>query len=103
MTNRSEQVEDVEADPWWWPLISKRAALREQFPPLSKVRSERPGCAADVERQRMFREETQLRKVKEEQARWDAAATENERRRERAESRRRNAAYRAYRDERKTA
>lgn len=87
------------SDPPWWPLIDKRAAMREQFPSLTKVRSERPGCAADIERKRLFKEAAELKKVREQEARWKAAVEANAKRAQR----RRNAEYRARRDERRTA
>ncbi|MDF2507261.1 MAG: hypothetical protein K0Q52_1120 [Microbacterium sp.] len=92
---------DLEPD--WWCLIDKRAALREQFPPLSKVRNERPGCAADIERKRLFREEAELAKAREHDARWRRSCEENARRRRRQDARRNNAEYRQYREERRTA
>ena len=89
--NRSETPSEHE--PEWWSLIDKRAALREQFPSLAKVRSERPGCATDIERKRVFREAAELRKAAQAQARWDAAIAENARRAQLI----RNREYKAYR------
>lgn len=31
----------------WWALIDKRAAVKENSPPLRRVARERPGCADD--------------------------------------------------------
>ena len=80
----------------WMLLINKRAALKEQFPSLAKVRNERPGCAADIERKRVFREQAEMSKAVDAQKRWDAAVAENARRRERAENHRRAIEYKAY-------
>ena len=80
--------------------------MREQFPPISKLRNERPGCAADIERQRLYREATELAKARDREARWRAAVAGNTRRREQAKRRKSNAAYKARRqdrDERRTA
>ena len=94
--------EPMEHAPDWWVLIDKKAALRERFPPLAKVRNERPGCAADVERKRVYREMAELEKARQHTARWQLACEENERRARRAEVRRQNAEYKRLRDERKT-
>ncbi|MEI3845345.1 MULTISPECIES: hypothetical protein [unclassified Microbacterium] len=79
----------------WMVLISKRAALKEQFPPLRKVLNERPGCAADIERKRIFREAAVMKRAEADMARRRAALVEAERRRERAANRRRAAEYKA--------
>lgn len=42
-------------DPPWWAAIDREAAMREQFPPLHRVRNERPGCEMDRVRQAFFR------------------------------------------------
>lgn len=76
MTNPSDDVE-----PEWWALIDKRAALREQFPPLAKVLHERPGCAQDIARQRSFRLASETRLVEEQKARWNQAVADNAARR----------------------
>jgi hypothetical protein len=96
-------VPDLDAEPDWWCLIDKKAALREQFPSLSKVRHERPGCAADNERKRVYREAAELAKAREHAARWKRSCDENARLRSEYETRRRTAAYRQYREERRTA
>lgn len=79
----------------WMVLINKRAALREQFPPLQKLRGERPGSAQDMERKRRYREATELSRMREQQARWNAAVAENTRRKERADNNRRAIEYKA--------
>ncbi len=38
-------------------LIDTEAAMRERFPTLRQVKSERPGCEADRTRQQLYREE----------------------------------------------
>jgi hypothetical protein len=81
-------------EPAWWSSIDKKAAMREQFPPLSKVRSERPGCRQDIERKRVFREAAELKRVREHEARWAASCEENARRQADAVRRAENAAYR---------
>lgn len=81
----------------WWPLINQRAALKEQFPSFKKVVTERPGSATDRERKRLYQEMTELSKAREQQARLDAIAAEQAKRRERAENRARAKAYKAYR------
>lgn len=94
------------SDPDWWVLIDKKAALKEQFPSLAKVRNERPGCAADNERKRLYREAAELRVAAERQREWARAVALNEVRRERLENRARAARYRVYkreRQERRTA
>lgn len=91
------------SDPDWWVLIDKRAALREQFPSLQKVRHERPGCKTDVERQRVVREQAELAKAREWEARWLRSCEENARRQEQYRARRANAAYNAQRETRRTA
>lgn len=80
----------------WMVLINKRAALKEQFPSLAKVRNERPGCAADIERQRVFREAAEMKAAAEHDRRWRASVEENARRRERAENHARAIAYKAH-------
>lgn len=87
-------------DPEWWPLINRRAALSEQFPPLWKIRNERPGCAADRARQEAFRLESETRRTREAKARWDASVAENERRRLQADLDRYAARRRRQRDAR---
>lgn len=90
----------------WMVLINKRAALKEQFPSLRKVMNERPGCAVDIERQRMNRAATELQKEIEHRARWARSVQENARRLERENSQRRIAGYKAHqkaRDERKAS
>lgn len=76
-------------------LIDKRAALREQFPSLARVRDERPGCRADNARQAFYREENQLSVIAEQQARWAASVEANQARTVRANNRAANAAYKA--------
>lgn len=80
----------------WMNLINKRAALREQFPPLSKVITERPGSATDTRRQRAIAEQNQMAKAETEIARWQASVDRNARQRERLESERRRRAYKDY-------
>lgn len=80
----------------WMALIDKRAALREQFPPLSKVVRERPGSASDTRRQKLIAADNQEAKARAELARWQEAADKNARRRERLENEKRRRAYRGY-------
>lgn len=91
----------------WLKLISKRAAVSEQFPPLSKVLRERPGSASDARRQRLIAEENQMSKARHDLARWHESADENARRQERLENEKRRRAYKGYQaakhEERKTA
>lgn len=91
----------------WLTLIDKRAALREQFPPVSKVIRERPGSASDARRQRLIAEENQLSKSRADLARWQESADRNARRQERLENEKRRRAYKGYQaaknEERKSA
>lgn len=91
----------------WLNLISKRAAISEQFPPLSKVLRERPGSASDTRRQRLIAEENQMSKASHDLARWQESADENARRQERLENEKRRRAYKGYQaakhEERKSA
>lgn len=91
----------------WMKLIRKRAALSEQFPPLSKVLSERPGSASDARRQRLIAEANQMSKARHDLARWQESADRNARRQERLENEKRARAYKGYqaakREERKSA
>lgn len=66
----------------WMLMINKRAAIREQFPPLSKVLSERPGSLTDRENKRRYQEAAELSKER-----------EQKRRAEQSERRRSNRAY----------
>lgn len=45
--------------------VNRKAALAEQFPSITKLRDERPGCTTDRERQQFYREATELKR-----ARW---------------------------------
>lgn len=91
----------------WLTLIDKRAALREQFPPVSRLIRERPGSAADTRRQRLIAEENQLSKARHDLARWQESADRNARRQERLENEKRRRAYKGYQaakhEERKSA
>ncbi|WP_136032507.1 hypothetical protein [Microbacterium sp. PF5] len=80
----------------WLTLIDKRAALREQFPPLSRLRSERPGSASDNRRKELIAADNQLSKARAEQARWQEAADRNARRQERIENEKRRREYKGY-------
>lgn len=80
----------------WLTLINKRAALKEQFPPLSRVILERPGSASDQRRQRLVREENQMSKARHELARFHESADRNARRQERLDNERRRRAYKGY-------
>lgn len=68
---------DSTQDDWWLKLISVKAAIREQFPPLSKVLQERPGSASDLENKRRYKESTELAKERAQRLR----AEQSERRR----------------------
>lgn len=80
----------------WMTLIDKRAALREQFPPLSKVVRERPGSASDARKQKIIAADNQEAKARSDLARWQEAANKNARRRERLENEKRRRAYKGY-------
>lgn len=80
----------------WLNLIDKRAALREQFPPLSKVVRERPGSATDTRRQKLIAADNQEAKARAQLARWQEAANKNARRRERLENEKRSRAYKGF-------
>lgn len=80
----------------WMTLINKRAALREQFPPLSKVITERPGSATDQRRQRLVAEDNQMAKAQHDLNLWQASANRNARRQEQIENEKRRRAYKGY-------
>ena len=80
----------------WLNLISKRAAISEQFPPLSKVIRERPGSATDTRRQRLIAEENQMSKARHDIARWQESVDRNARRAEQLENEKRRRAYKGY-------
>lgn len=80
----------------WLTLIDKRAALREQFPPLSKVVRERPGSASDMRQQKLIAADNQEAKARAELARWQAASDKEARRRERLENEKRRREYKGY-------
>lgn len=80
----------------WLNLISKRAAINEQFPPLSKVLRERPGSASDTRRQRLIAEQNQMSKARHDLARWQESADKNARRQERLENEKRRRVYKGY-------
>jgi hypothetical protein len=48
----------------WWPLINKRAALKEQFPTLATVQRERPGSLTDREMQEFYKADNRLRAIR---------------------------------------
>lgn len=48
----------------WWPLINKRAALKEQFPSLATVMKERPGSTTDRDMQEFYRADNRLHAVR---------------------------------------
>lgn len=54
---------------WWLKMISVKAAIREQFPPLAKVLLERPGSATDRENKRLYKEAAELSKEREQRLR----------------------------------
>ena len=56
MRDRGGRVTDRD----WWPLINKRAALKEQFPSLATVLKERPGTTTDREMQEFYRADNRL-------------------------------------------
>lgn len=87
----------------WWELIDKRAALREQFPSLAKVKNELPGCKADRERQRVFQERRALEKLARQERERELAEARMLAVRERAERERQAREYKKYRLERQLA
>lgn len=80
----------------WLNLINKRAALREQFPPLSRLILERPGSDSDTRRQRLIAEENQLSRARRDLALWQESVDRNARRLERLENEKRRRAYKGY-------
>lgn len=80
----------------WLNLINKRAALREQFPPLSRLILERPGSDSDNRRQRLIAEENQMSKARHDLALWQESVDKNARRIERLENEKRRRAYKGY-------
>lgn len=80
----------------WMVLINKRAALREQFPSLAVLKLERPGSTSDTRRRELIAADNQMSKARAELARWQEAAEENARRRERLENEKRSRAYKGY-------
>lgn len=80
----------------WLNLINKRAALREQFPPLSRVILERPGSDSDSRRQRLIAEENQMSRVRHDLELWQESVNKNARRIEQLENEKRRRAYKGY-------
>lgn len=80
----------------WLNLINKRAALREQFPPLSKLILERPGSDSDNRRQRLIAEENQMSKARHDLELWQESVNKNARRTEQLENDKRRRAYKGY-------
>ena len=48
----------------WWPLINKKAALREAFPSLATVLRERPGSLTDREMQEFYAADNRLHAIR---------------------------------------
>lgn len=80
----------------WLNLINKRAALREQFPPLSRLILERPGSDSDNRRQRLIAEENQMSKARHDLELWQESVNKNARRIEQLENDKRRRAYKGY-------
>jgi hypothetical protein len=80
----------------WLNLINKRAALREQFPPLSRLILERPGSNSDNRRQRLIAEENQMSKARHDLELWQESVNKNARRTEQLENDKRRRAYKGY-------
>ncbi|MFJ4997134.1 hypothetical protein ACIP5T_03215 [Microbacterium sp. NPDC088619] len=80
----------------WLNLINKRAALREQFPPLSRLILERPGSDSDNRRQRLIAEENQMSKARHDLELWQESVNKNARRVEQLENDKRRRAYKGY-------
>ena len=80
----------------WLNLINKRAALREQFPPLSRLILERPGSDSDNRRQRLIAEENQMSKARHDLELWQESVNKNARRTEQLENEKRRRAYKGY-------
>jgi hypothetical protein len=48
----------------WTPLINKRAAVKEQFPTLARVLTERPGCREDRARREFYAADNRMSVVR---------------------------------------
>lgn len=77
----------------WMQLIDRKAALREQFPPLSTLRHERPGTATDRARNDYYHTENHASQQAHQHRLWEQSIEHNTTLQARRDRRARNTAY----------